>query len=84
MLKATVLAISVHDEKTNPVFGEGVIHLKIDDESGGGFFVISQPCISMDSTDIRVTSEELILLASEGKKMMDAYDLVTNENTEIK
>lgn len=73
MKKATVIAISIHEEKDNPYFGESAIHMRIEDESGGGFFVITQ----IGNTEIRADIEDVLLMASEGKKIMDAYYKVT-------
>lgn len=72
MTKATVIAISIHADNENPIFGVGVTHLRINDEAGGGFFEITQPGSTPDA--IRLNAEELYLLAEEGKKMIDAYD----------
>ena len=75
MYKTTVIAISLHPKGVNPIFGEGVIHMNIDDDAAGGFLVLNQD----SATDIKVTAEELQILADEGKKMLDAYDLVTKD-----
>lgn len=72
MSKVTVIAISIHPENENQIFGEGVINMRIEDEAGGGFFVISQN----GATKIRLNPDELYLLAKEGKKLIDAYEKV--------
>lgn len=77
MTKATVIAISIHADNENPIFGEGVTHLRINDEAGGGFFELSQ-CDGKDGIII-LNPEELYLLAEEGKKMMDAYEMAIKE-----
>lgn len=71
---STVLEISIHQEGDNPVFGEGSTRLRIEDEAGGGFFVISQPC----NQEIKLNPDELYFLAEEGKKIMDAYKAKTS------
>ena len=41
-LKMTPIAISIHRETEHPLFGEGAIHLKLEDGAGGFYFTISQ------------------------------------------
>jgi hypothetical protein len=40
--KTTTLKVAVHREDVNPVFGEGVTFVSVDDEAGGPFLVIEQ------------------------------------------
>lgn len=72
-LMATVIAISIHPETENPIFGEGVIHMRIEDEAAGGFLIITQ-CGVGAAAEIKLNLDELYLLAEEGKKMIDAYE----------
>lgn len=71
--KSTVLQISIHNEKENPIFGEGATYLKIEDDGAGGFFILSQ---ALDSglQELRIDPEELYLLVKKGKKIMNAYE----------
>jgi hypothetical protein len=39
---STITAIAVHSPDLNPVFGEGVITVRLDDEAGGPFVVLEQ------------------------------------------
>jgi hypothetical protein len=41
-MKLTVTEISVHSEKDNPIFGELVTHVKLEDEGGGLFIKLVQ------------------------------------------
>jgi hypothetical protein len=40
--KQTIIAISVHAEGVNPIFGEGVTHVRLNDEAGGYFIELQQ------------------------------------------
>jgi hypothetical protein len=40
--KQTIIAISVHAEGVNPIFGEGVTHVQLNDEAGGYFIELRQ------------------------------------------
>lgn len=70
---ATVIAISIHRDTENPLFGEGATHMRLEDESAGGFFVISQE----GKAEIALDPDDLYLIAEEGRKMMEAYDAIT-------
>jgi hypothetical protein len=41
-IKFTPIAVSLHRESEHPLYGEGVIHLKLEDDAGGYFFHVSQ------------------------------------------
>jgi hypothetical protein len=41
-LRTTTTAWSVHHANENPIYGEGVTDVRLEDESGGCFLVISQ------------------------------------------
>jgi hypothetical protein len=58
-LSSTILMISIHPEKTNPVYGEGSIHVSIDDEGGGPFIKISQSDDEISEGVVRLDFEEL-------------------------
>ena len=70
--KSTIIRIAIHPEYVNPVYGEGVTHVHIQDEGAGPFFTLSQvgeeklKCIK---TDI----EELELIAAEAKKLIGQF-----------
>ena len=40
--QTTILQVAIHSENANPIFGEGVTHVKVDDEGGGPFIIIEQ------------------------------------------
>jgi hypothetical protein len=50
----TVTAIAVHPPDLNPVFGEGIVTARLDDEAGGAFVVLEQ-----DGQKVRVCFEEV-------------------------
>ncbi len=50
----TITAIAVHPPGLNPVFGAGVITVRLDDEAGGPFVVMEQ-----DDQQMRVDFEEV-------------------------
>ena len=65
----TITAISIHRTGESPIFGEGAITVRLDDEGGGAFFVLEE-----SGQQVRVTAEELdeireavaIMLGQEG------------------
>ena len=50
----TITAISIHRSGESPVFGEGVVTVRLDDEGGGAFFVLEE-----SGQQVRVTADEL-------------------------
>ena len=61
----TTLKVAVHREDVNPVFGEGVTYVSVDDEAGGPFLVIEQ-----EDGSIRLDYEEFVAVAEAVKTLM--------------
>lgn len=59
---STILSIAVHPENDNPVFGEGSTHIRIEDEAGGPFIVLSQSRDDSQSGEIRLDFEEVEMI----------------------
>lgn len=72
-LKVMTIEKSIYPEGQNPVYGDDVTKIRVDDEAGGGFLVVSQ---STDAglNEIRLTVEELCALNLHGMEMMMRYD----------
>lgn len=60
-----ITRVNVGPETEHPVFGEGVISMDLEDEAGGVFFLIKQ-----DENTIRISSDELQLLANAARRML--------------
>ena len=55
--KITPIAYSVHSSKENPIYSETATHVKMEDEGGGPFVVLTQD--GSEEKEIRVDVEEL-------------------------
>ena len=65
-MKLTVTEIAIHKEGDSPIFGDMVTHVKLDDEGGGTFIVITQEYTSqMNEIRIDFSEVEYILKAIE-------------------
>lgn len=64
--KAVVTEMAVHHIGDNPIYCDSVIRIRLDDEAGGIFVVLSQV-----GADIRVDMDELELITTTAKKMID-------------
>jgi len=64
----SVVSTVVHMDDRNPVFGEDIITVTIDDETCGGFIVLTQ-----NEQTIRVDPEELQLIAKTAMRMLAKY-----------
>jgi len=70
--KSTIIRISIHPENVNPVYGEGVTHVHVQDESGGPFLTLSQ--VGEEKFEcVRIDIEELELIAAEAKKLINQF-----------
>jgi hypothetical protein len=76
---ATPIAAAVHYAGTNPIFGEDVTHVAIDDEAGGGFIVLTQ---HPDSGTQKLTFdiEELELVVKVARDMLKTYEKHNKES----
>ena len=69
--RTTVVAIAVHREGESPIHGEGVTTIRLDDEGGGSFLVLTQGTdeLRLDPDEIRVVLEAAERLAgTEGRQ----------------
>jgi len=71
--KTCVKEVSVFLEGDNPIFGESVTSVSVDDEAGGGFLVIKQDA-STENGSIRLSIEELQKIVEVGTKLIEDYD----------
>ena len=64
----SVISTVVHMDDRNPIFGEGIVTITIDDEAAGGYIVLTQ-----DEQTIKVDPDELQLIAKTARKMLATY-----------
>ena len=66
----TTTEITVHPEEYNPVFGEHVTKIKLDDEAGGAFILMMQDDqqIRLDFEEFDLVSDAVRILRLESKK----------------
>ena len=66
----TTLKVAVHREDVNPVFGEGVTYVIVDDEAGGPFLVIEQHDDDVRPGTVRFDYEEFLAVSEAAKTLM--------------
>lgn len=76
MYKSIPVKYSVFHESENPIFGERVTFVKIDDEAAGEFFVLEQDNEKGEIQKIILDFEELQLIFDIVKEMRDFYNTV--------
>jgi hypothetical protein len=64
----SVISTVVHLDDRNPIFGEGIVTITIDDEAAGGYIVLTQ-----DEQTIKVDPDELQLIAKTARKLLAQY-----------
>ena len=68
--KTTILQVAVHREDANPVFGEGVTYVRVEDEAGGPFLIIEQHNDDVRPGTVRMDYEEFLAVAEAAKMLM--------------
>lgn len=57
--RLTITSVALHPENDNPLFGEGVTELRLEDEAGGPFLILTQHPDTGDSQSIRLDFDEI-------------------------
>ena len=76
--RVTPVAVSIHPADQNFAFAEDALELRITDESGGAFFLLSQE----GREPIRLELEELELLAVEARRLFSGVEAWQPEEAE--
>ena len=76
---STILKIAIHTEDMNPVFGETVTHVGIEDDAAGPFIVLSQCHDESKEGEVRVDFEELEQIYLASKVLIDQFKDVPHE-----
>jgi hypothetical protein len=64
----SIISTVVHLNDSNPIFGDDIMTVTIDDDACGGYIVLTQ-----NEQTIRVDPEELQLIAKTAIKMLAQY-----------
>jgi len=64
----SVVSTVVHMDDRNPIFGEDITTITIDDDATGGFIVLSQ-----NEQTIKIDPDELQLITKTAMKMLANY-----------
>jgi len=76
--KFTPVKYNLSTQKDNPIFGDSVTSVEIEDEAGGAFIVLSQ-----NSNVLRFNFDEFYYLAEMVKQMEETYNLHYPDNKDI-
>lgn len=64
----SIISTVVHMDDRNPVFGEDIITVTVDDDAAGGYIVLTQ-----NEQSIKIDPDELQLIAKTAMKMLAQY-----------
>lgn len=78
--KAMPLVMAVYRNGQNPVFGEGVTHIEIEDEGAGAFIRLKQSDDRLKEGEVILDLEELQAIANVAQEMAKAYTKATNSD----
>ena len=73
--KTTVIAMSIHNESDNPIFGESATHVKIEDEAAGPFIVLSQGGETLEVGEVRFDFDEFDVIVAAVKQLNEGWPL---------
>ena len=68
----------IHNKTENPIFGESITSLKLEDEGGGPFLVISQNWA--ENKELRLDMDELLDIVEAAKELFSQADKYYKEN----
>lgn len=69
--KITPITYAVHWKTENPVYGDHVIHVSIDDEAGGPFIVLKS--LHEIDKELRIDPEEIKAVFEAAQQLLEAY-----------
>ena len=72
-IKTTTISVAVHRAEINPIFGEGVTRVSLDDETGGPFVVLRQYEDELGNGEVRLEIEELRAITAAAEKLIADY-----------
>jgi hypothetical protein len=70
--RSTLTAIAIHREDTNPVYGEETTIVRIEDEGGGPFFILSQSSDDGERS-IRLDYDEFKLISQSAEILLNGW-----------
>jgi hypothetical protein len=70
--KTTVIAIAVHQQGVNPIFGEGVTHIKLCDDAAGYFIEVSQADDTTENGVVRFDPAEWDTINAAVKSLLNS------------
>lgn len=69
---ATSIEVSVHRAQDNPIFGEGTTKVRVEDEGGGSFIVLTQTSEESEGK-LRFDLDELECVVKVAKELIANY-----------
>lgn len=76
-INVTTTQVSVFRKGINPIFGEGVTHIRIEDEAAGPFIIISQ-----NDDEIRLDEDEIQTVADAALKLLNDSRIILEKTND--
>ena len=70
----TPIVSTIHFRRDNPLYGESVIRVEIEDESGGGFIRLRSLQENMEPGEIEIDMEQLEIVVNTARDMLKNYN----------
>ena len=72
----TPIVSTIHFRRDNPLYGESVIRVEIEDEAGGGFIRLRSLQENMEPGEIQIDMEQLEIVVNTARDMLKNYNEV--------
>ena len=70
----TVTEVAIHNDGDSPVFGESVTRVRLEDDAGGAFLVVSQ-----EDRELRLDYDKLVDIIESAKWLLDQQGVKCGE-----
>ena len=69
-LKTTITNIAIHREGDNPIFGESVINVALEDDAGGCYLIIKSNQEGLENGQIKLNYEDIAKIHEVASRLM--------------
>jgi len=75
----TILTIAVHSPDSNPVYGDGSLHVSLDDDAGGVYITIKELSDGSEEGVVRIDPDEVPIVFETAMKLLAQETLNKND-----
>jgi hypothetical protein len=69
----TPIGASIHQHDVNPLYGEGVTHVLLEDDAAGAYILLKQADEHSKVGEVRLNMDELELVVKAARELIENY-----------